>query len=81
MANSNILKLLFERESGGKLNSRFKTITGPVSQREKDLHDWVTAEAIKNCYSETCMLNNVPRSTISATFNGEGTLIASTQYY
>jgi len=71
MSTTNVTSLLLEREIGGRRASA-------VSERERGLQEWVTNEASRHCLSECCALNNTPRSTIAATVNRDGTLVAST---
>ena len=74
----NVASLLLQRELGGAFpSSGAKSCS--VREREKGLQEWVTSEASRHCLSECCTLNNTPRSTIAATMNRDGTLIASTQ--
>ena len=75
---SNVASLLLERETGNAFpRSGAKSWT--MREREKGLQEWVTNEASRHWHSESCTLNNTPRSTIAATINRDGSLIASTQ--
>lgn len=77
MSTTNIATLLFGRELG---NPYTRKTSCTVRERERGMQEWVTNEVSRHCLGECCVLNNIPRSTIAATINKEGTLIASTQY-
>lgn len=75
--STNVLEFFLSRELGGNVRSRTSNRYSS-KEIETKLKEWVTNEASKHCINECCVLNNIPRSTIAATINRNGTLIAST---
>eukprot|EP00210_Caulerpa_lentillifera_P007079 g6772.t1 len=74
--STNVLQSLFNRELGKSFRPKTNEKGSPISTEQK-LCEWVTYEASKHRSNECCTLNNIPRSTIAATINKNGTLIAS----
>eukprot|EP00798_Chlamydomonas_sp_ICE-L_P025993 gene25993-11683_t len=70
----NICQLLLGRELGGLSLFRGKA----KSIQQKGLESWVESDLLHYCSAEYADFQPAPRSTIAASFSGDGALIAST---